>query len=280
MSVVSARRTAPGHRSLVDPNRWIGRLARWRPPPPLLQGAVGLFRTWHGIDLTEASVPEGGYRSFDEFFTRRLLPGARPIDPRREAILSPADGRVEAMGRIEPGLRVRVKGVDYALEELFLDSSGVERLAGGLFAVVYLSPRDYHRVHFPFESVVQWVHHVPGARWPVNALGWRLQPRVLARNERVVARLEGERHGLAFLAMVAAWGVGHIEVTALPGAPPPGGRLDGDPDRRFAPGAEFGVFHLGSTVVLAVERSEGLRPTGAVGRRVRMGEALWHAEGR
>ena len=238
------------------------------------------FRAWHGISLEEAQVPAAGFDSFDAFFTRRLQPGARPLDPRPGAVRSPADGRIDAMGVIEPGARVHVKGVDYALEELFRDPAGVERLSGGAFVVVYLSPRDYHRVHLPFDCAIEWVEHVPGARWPVNALGWRMQPHLLARNERVVARLRSEVHGAGYLAMVAAWGVGHIEVVAPPGTPAPGSRLDGNPDTTLAAGAEFGVFHLGSTVVLGVERAEGLAPAVRVGAAVRMGEALWAPEER
>ena len=258
----------------------MGRAARLRAPRPLVGGVVRAFRAWHGISLEEAQVPTDGFESFDAFFTRRLQPGARPLDPRPGAVHSPADGRIDAMGAIEPGARVRVKGVDYGLGELFRDEEGVARLQGGAFVVVYLSPRDYHRVHLPFDCTIEWVEHVPGARWPVNALGWRMQPRLLARNERVVARLRGERHGVGYLAMVAAWGVGHIEVVVPPGTPAPGERLAGNLDTPLAAGDEFGVFHLGSTVVLGFERTEGLAAAVRVGAAVRMGEALWAPEER
>ena len=130
-------------------SRALGRIAASSAPSPALRRAIEIYVRAYNVDLSEAELPPGGFRTFDEFFTRRLKAGARPIEGDEHTLVSPADGRVEDVGPIEPGAIVRVKGQEYGVGDLLGDPAGAERFTGGWFTVVYLSPRDYHRVHAP-----------------------------------------------------------------------------------------------------------------------------------
>ncbi|MFW5877128.1 MAG: archaetidylserine decarboxylase [Myxococcota bacterium] len=252
-------------------------------PQVLVDRAVRTFSRVYGVDLSEAVVPDGGFPTFDEFFTRRLRPGVRPVDPDPTSIVSPADGRLEDLGEVDPRARLQVKGRDYSVAELLGDEEAARGYAGGTFFIVYLSPRDYHRVHAPVTGSVELLRHVPGTLWPVNSIGLQHVPNLFARNERVAVAQRTDRFGLVTSVLVGAMGVGRIGLS-FDDLRTNTGRAGGV--RRYdgtAPvierGDELGVFHLGSTVIVFLPPGRGIRLEHRSGDVVRMGEAVCRAGG-
>ena len=241
-----------------------------------------------GIDLSQAAEPDpSAYPSLNAFFTRALRPGARSAcsDPR--SLLAPADGTVSAVGRIDGDTLVQAKGRLYSLTDLLGDAADAEAYRGGAYLTVYLSPRDYHRVHMPAGGRLAGMCYVPGRLFSVNASTSRLVPRLFGRNERVVARFETGVGEMAVV-LVGALMVGGIE-TVWAGAitPPHGGRgflraypAQGEAAVRLARGEEMGRFNMGSTVIVLFQR-ERMRwhPDLAVGSRVEMGQPVGQATG-
>ena len=195
----------------------------------------------YDVDMGVAEVPAGGFGTLDAFFTRRLLPGARPIDHDPDVLVSPADAVLKVFGEVDARGRVpEVKGRTYAVEALLSGVMPVTDFIGGTFGVYYLSPRDYHRVHAPTSGVVTAVVPIDGATYPVNALGVRRVEGLFVRNKRTVFAFDTDDGPFA-LVMVGATNVGRI--TSSVGV--------GD---RVERGQELGIFHLGSTVVLLTPR--------------------------
>jgi phosphatidylserine decarboxylase len=280
MAVSAARLAASSLRVLPRKrlSRALGRLADLRGPSPLLERAIHTFARVYGVDLSEAIVPEGGFDTFNAFFTRRLHPGARPPDPDPAAVLSPADGRVEDLGPITPGATLRVKGRLYEVAELLGDREAAERYCGGTFFIVYLSPRDYHRVHAPASGPVVTVRHVPGTLFPVNAIGLNHVPNLFARNERVAVVQRTDALGEVTTVMVGAMGVGRIglafdDLRTNVGLEH-GVRRYGAGGPRLERGDELGVFHLGSTVIVFLEPGAPARFVPTAGDVTRVGEAV------
>ena len=250
---------------------------RWRPLKSLL---ISTFARHFRVNMTEAREPDlASYDSFNAFFTRALQPGARPLPADSAAIACPADGALSQHGAISAGRLFQAKGLDYALDELVGDPDWARHFVGGSFATIYLSPRDYHRVHMPATGRLRGMIHVPGRLFSVNRITASLVPRLFARNERVVCLFEGETGPFALI-LVGAIFVGGMEtvwageVTPARGQPPRRHYGDEDPVD-LARGAEMGRFNMGSTVIL-------LFPPGAAtwkgdlapGVPLRMGQAL------
>lgn len=256
-------------------SRAVGRLCEQPLPAPLSRLVSTAYARAYRVNLDEAEPREDEYPSFDAFFTRRLRPGARPIASAR--VTSPADGAIVAVGDVVEGGTIRVKGRPYPVGELIGSEEEAARYVGGEFAVVYLHPRDYHRVHSPVDGKLVTVRVMPGDLFPVNAIGERHIPRLFVRNRRVSMVIDSAEVGRVQVVMVGATIVGKISVTAL-------GERSGDAGthdlRAGSPGGEgvevergdeLGAFHLGSTVVVLFERSQLLsRATGPVF----MGESL------
>lgn len=250
-----------------------------------------------GVDVSDAVKPPDGFRSFDDFFTRQLVPNARPIDVAPNAIVSPCDGRIEAAGRIRADGSFQIKGSAYTAVELLGSQSLAEAYVGGHFVVIYLSPRDYHRVHAPDNGAVVSVTRIAGALNPVNAWGVKAVPGLFAKNQRVCVVQRSSNHGNLAVVMVGALGVGRISLSfTVPDSDP-----DPSPNRgrttdqskvsstktnghhrgalpQLARGQELGIFHLGSTVVLCLERQPTLQFVRQVGDTLRMGETLARRE--
>jgi phosphatidylserine decarboxylase len=250
-------------------------------PSVLRPLAYRAFARAVGANLDEAELPLADYASLGDFFARGLRSGARPIDPSPDTIISPCDGVIAARGTATGGTLVQAKGKDYRLAELVADDELAERLGGGDYATIYLSPRDYHRVHTPLDARVVRYDYIPGGLWPVNPRLAARRDGLLARNERVVIHLNAGRFGDVALVMVAAGGVGNIRL-ALPASPAPPdsatlrGRerlrveLSGVEVRR---GDELGAFRLGSTVVLVCMPGAAVLE-GEPGAAVRFGERI------
>lgn len=234
--------------------RAVGRLCDARLHPRLAEVVVDLYVRAYRVDLADALDEPGPYESFDAFFTRKLREGARPAPADASVIVSPADGRLEDAGPVWSGGRLQIKGRDYTVGDLVGDEGEVARYEGGQFAIVYLSPRDYHRVHAPVAGQVTLIRSMPGHLFPVNAIGERHIPSLFAVNRRVAIVIDTKDIGRVTVVMVGAMIVGRITVSAINAADVPLGNHVISPPRAVERGDEIGIFHLGSTAVIFVEK--------------------------
>jgi phosphatidylserine decarboxylase len=259
-------------------SRALGRLTSARAPQSVVNAAIRAFVKAYDVDLSEVEVPAGGFRTFDAFFTRRLRAGSRLVDPDPSALVSPADGKLEDLGPITATGELTVKGKPYTATALLGDSEAARAYEGGHYFIVYLSPRDYHRVHAPTCGDVQYVRYVPGTLYPVNRIGTENIPQLFARNERLAIVQESAVHGRVTTIMVGAIGVGRIGLSFDPletnRGYTPGVRSFADAPIPLDRGDELGVFHMGSTAIVMVPPECSLDILATAGNAVRMGEAL------
>lgn len=260
--------------------RGIGWIARRRVPRGLREAFYLRFARRAGIDLASIDRPLIEFESLDDFFTRPLPEGARPIAPGDDTVVSPCDGVLLETGVAGSGRLTQCKGRDYTVRGLLADEAEARTFLGGAYATIYLSPRHYHRVHAPSRGVIAGFRRIPGALFPVNLPAVRNVSGLYSINERLVTYLEGPL-GRVALVMVAAIGVGHITVTydRLEGHPRGGwGRRSAvhyyATPRRIAKGEELGTFHLGSTVVLLFEPGRVTLAGLERGQTLRLGEPL------
>lgn len=250
-------------------SRAVGRLCDQPLHPFVSRLVTRAYCHAYRVDLQEASVPAGAFQSFDEFFTRTLKPGMRRVSS--DALVSPSDGELSSVGRVDGAGRIFVKGKPYDVGELIGDARDAARYAGGEFAVVYLAPRDYHRVHSPVDGSIQLVRGVTGDLYPVNAIGEQHVSQLFVRNQRAAIVIDTEGFGRVTAVMVGAVIVGRITVTGIDAPDVPAGVHTMSPPIPVKKGDEIGIFHLGSTVVLLLEPGLSVvRPTGPV----RFGESL------
>lgn len=249
---------------------------------PLSRLAIRRFVRHFGVDMHEAASPNpASYPNFNAFFTRPLKPSARPLAAGANTISSPADGTISAIGRIEAGQLIQAKGRYYTVSQLLGDDAAAARYETGAFCTIYLSPRDYHRVHMPLAGQLSRMIHIPGRLFSVSPATTRALPRLFARNERVACLFNSERGGSAVV-LVGAMLVGSIDTAWAGTVTPPTARypVAHDYPEKHAPvalarGEEMGRFNMGSTVIV-------LLPSGRVrwaehlqsGSRIRMGEEL------
>ena len=233
----------------------------------------------YGVDMTIAADPDpASYPDFNTFFTRALAPGARPLEGGPRGIVSPADGTVAEAGSMYGGRVVRAKDRGYALEALFGgDGPAAAEFEGGRFATIYLSPRDYHRVHMPLTGRLRSMVYVPGELFSVSPATVDAIGGLFARNERVVSFFDTDFGPLA-MTLVGAVFVGCIEQAWHGVVTPPRRRTPlveryDDAEMVLEQGREMGRFNMGSTVILmlanpAVEWASWVTP----GAPVRMGQ--------
>lgn len=255
----------------------MGRLAR----SPHSRRLIPYFIRRFDVDLSQVEKPVSQYQTLLDFFVRGLKEGARPVDPDPERIVSPVDGTVSQMGEIHEGTILQAKGVTYTLEAL-LGGNGekMSRFEGGRFITLYLSPRDYHRIHTPIQGRVTGLTYIPGSLFPVNALGVQRVRGLFARNERLITFLQSPAGDVA-LVKVGATNVGSIRVvydreivTNCRGRKQILSR-DYPGMEALEKGEELGRFEFGSTVILLFEADRidwvgGLSP----GTMIRMGEPI------
>ncbi len=262
-------------------SRVVHAAVRWR-LPWWKNALIGAFSRAFRVDLSDAAEPDPyRYDSFNQFFTRALKPGARPLPADPQAIASPADGTISALGPIDGDRLLQAKGRYFTVAELLGgDEELARRFHGGRFLTVYLSPRDYHRVHMPVSGRLERMIHIPGRLFSVASHTVRTIPRLFARNERVAAVFESERGPLAVV-LVGAINVGSVEVVWSGEVTPPAGRsvrtwsYTGPDAIALERGAELGRFNMGSTVIVLFGPDQiEWDATLASEQKVRMGQQL------
>nr|WP_315382172.1 archaetidylserine decarboxylase [uncultured Sphingomonas sp.] len=248
-----------------------GAVTRW-----LIRRFVARYR----VDMAEAADPDmAGYASFNDFFTRPLREGARPIA--NADFVSPVDGAISQLGAIDDHHIVQAKGHRFTTTALLGgDAELAAAFRHGSFANLYLSPRDYHRIHMPCTGRLTRMLHVPGSLFSVNPVTARGVPDLFARNERVVCVFESAEHGTFAMVLVGATIVGsmatvwHGVVNAKRTGKPSAWRYD-DRDIVLEQGAEMGRFLLGSTVVMLFRPGTiAFEESWAPERAVRLGERM------
>lgn len=261
-------------------SRLMGFLARseWA---PWKEPFIRWFIRHYDVDMTEALDPNPEtYSSFNAFFTRALRPDARPLAADPGNLVCPVDGRVSQLGTIDSGQLLQAKGRCFALSELLGGESGRENaFQDGRFATLYLSPRDYHRVHMPVDGDLRSMRHIPGRLFSVSPLTTRGVDRLFARNERVVTFWDTAQGPMAMV-LVGAIFVASIETVWAGTITPPRGHWVREwryePGQvALAKGAEMGRFQMGSTVIILFG-PDTIAWDAAIGAgtRVQMGQAL------
>ncbi|MGG6461274.1 archaetidylserine decarboxylase [Solilutibacter silvestris] len=242
----------------VLPHRLLSSLARrlaYSTSPAIKQRLIDAVIAKFGVDMAEAADPDPNhYPSFNAFFTRALKPGARIADPDPRALLMPADGRISQLGKIEDGRIFQAKGQSFTVEELLGDAEAARPYRDGLFATVYLSPRDYHRVHMPWTGTLRDTMHVPGRLFSVGPDAVASVPRVFARNERLACHFDTD-FGPMCQVMVGALLVSGVETVWGGVEIPPYGhgiryRDHRNRDIQVERFAEMARFNYGSTVIV------------------------------
>jgi len=289
-------------------SRAMGRVTAMRLPGPIQRAEIRLFAALAGVAIEEARDDVADFASLQQFFTRALRPGARPLEGDDNTLVSPCDGAWGESGTIESGTMMQVKGRAYRVADLLCDEDLAAAYEGGRYATFYLSPRDYHRFHTPTAGRITRVEYIPGALWPVNSIGLLGVDGLFAQNERLCAYLElgpsaldlgpgalelspvegagvqsgdsgpGSSPGIAMIA-VGATMVGSVRLTFDEMRT---NVANARPERRdfaanaptFARGEEWGTFEFGSTIVMLTPPGEIELDSRATGTALRLGEAI------
>ena len=249
---------------------------------PQVKPMINWFVARYGVDMSEAEESETAYyQTFNEFFTRELRHGIRPVVPGDNTLACPRDGRVSQAGQVRAGAMFQAKGHSYSVLELLGgDQAMAAEFADGKFATLYLAPHDYHRLHMPLDANLKRMLHVPGRLFSVA--DWTVQeiPRLFARNERLVCYFETAA-GPMVMVLVGAINVSAIETVWSGPVVPPRARKVNEFDyshtnKPIGKGAEMGRFNMGSTVILLtgnrVEWLAHIQP----GYPVKVGQLIGH----
>jgi phosphatidylserine decarboxylase len=252
-----------GYRLLTElsSRKWISMLAGLFAKSSWSRRLIPSFAKTYGISIDEAEKQLSEYVSLNDFFTRRLKSGLRPLDEDYTQVISPVDGLITSMGHIQDGLLIGIKGQTYTIHELLNSSPRVINYLHGYYLVIYLSPKDYHRIHAPVTGQIMEKEHVPGKVYPVNDLGLTHMRKVLSRNERLITYIAHETSEVAVV-KVGAMNVSSIQYAS-------------SLSTHIVRGDELAYFEFGSTVVLLLENDTfSPKATMQVNTKIHMGQSL------
>jgi len=237
-----------------------GVIASLNLPRPLLKGIFHFYVIHYNVKTSEAEKNLEEYKTINEFFTRKLKPGLRPVDSRATSIVSPVDGKVLSFGKITENTLEQVKGMTTNMQDL-IDIPGYKtRFSGGNYIIIYLSPRDYHRIHYPVSGKLSGYSYIPGKLFPVNYFAVSSIKNLFSVNERVATYIE-TKNGLCSLIKVGATNVGSIVVNYDSSLKTNKLFSKGTTQLYTTPqevkkGEELGRFEMGSTVILLFEKDK------------------------
>ncbi|MCK4761242.1 MAG: phosphatidylserine decarboxylase [Candidatus Aminicenantes bacterium] len=250
-------------------SRLYGRVMRLRRPRFLVRELIDFFKDLYKIEMDDYQGEAGDYASLGEFFIRPFDPQKRPLKPRGDGIVSPADGVLSNVETIYEDRAVQVKGIDYPVSKMLRRELDFSR--GWHVATIYLSPYNYHRFHYPVSGKITGYCHVRGRLFPVNSHGMTLIKKLFIRNERIVTRFES--NGLpVFAVAVGATFVGSIKMLFIDKI-----KRDGrwkELDLEVEEQGEMGRFEMGSTIVLVVPEELGKPAAEKIGQAIKVGETV------
>lgn len=260
-------------------SRAVGATLRAPLPAPVTRTVIKGFSKAYKVEVGESEKDFLSYRTFNDFFTRRLKPDARRIDERASIAVCPVDGAVGQVGNIDGRTLLQAKGREYTLDELLVDKQDAADFEGGVFATLYLAPYNYHRIHVPLAGEITGWSYVPGHLWPVNAAGVAKIDKLFAVNERLTTFVDTSA-GKVALVKVGATCVGRIRATYDDVVTNNGGerafkRVRFDKPLDVAKAGECGVFEMGSTVIALFQKGRvKLDPSIVPGTIIRLGQPL------
>lgn len=244
--------------------------------PYVKKALVHTFAKAYDIDLKEYKKDSlDDYVSFNEFFTRELKPGARPINEMPNSIACPADGTVSQIGTITHGQLIQAKGREYDVSQLLADYELGQSFNDGSFATIYLAPTNYHRVHMPFDGTLTATRYLPGTLFSVNNTTAANVPDLFARNERLVCEFDTQ-WGKSCVILVGAMIVAGIECVATGAIKRTPYIQERSHDLMLKKGDELGRFYLGSTAIIVLPKSAQVAWSDELthGKTVKMGECI------
>jgi phosphatidylserine decarboxylase len=260
-------------------SRIFGYITRLNLPADFLRKIISWYSEKFGVNNDEYTEPESGFKNLDDFFTRSLIPGKRKFDTSGKKILSPVDARVDSYGIISNDKLIQAKGIEYTISDL-LPSSLAGRFIDGSFATLYLAPGDYHRIHSPVNgNIIAWLH-TPGRLFTVQEFMVKGLPGLFSINERLTSFIETEK-GMVAVCKVGAMNVGRISLSydkVITNKKFFRKRkemiYDSKSQIKINAGDELGKFHLGSTIVLLIEKNAGTFNNIQNGLKVKTGEII------
>ena len=265
----------------ITPQRSLTALCGWlanRSWPILKNAFIRFFIRQYDVNMQEAVHPNASdYATFNAFFTRHLKPGARPIEKNATQLISPVDGKVYQTAAVQDGELIQAKGKSFSLQALLGDNN-TSHLEAGYFTTLYLSPKDYHRVHMPIDGKLARTTYIPGQLFSVNPITTAHVDNLFARNERLICHFDTE-HGPLVVIFVGAMIVGSIH-TSWAGQVKRGkqGQIVTtdyqDQALHYAQGDEIGFFQLGSTIILLTPNANQISSMTAIGQSIKMGQPI------
>lgn len=249
-----------------------GRLVRLRRPGFLVKKIIKRYQRVYNINMEDYEGETGDYRSLSEFFVRRLDPGQRPLVPQENAVVSPADGVLTNIETIFKDNTTQVKGKNYKISELLHEN--IDFSQGWHVAIIYLSPSDYHRYHYPITGNIKRYFHCAGRLFPVNQLGLNYINRLFVRNERIITEMENQQRCF-YMAAIGATFVGGIKMEFISHP----GRKNWEQwipvNQKVHQLEEMGRFEMGSTFVLAIPKSMAEPLPDIMNRQVKVGQPIF-----
>ena len=268
----------------ILPKSLLSRLFGYLTRIPLPTKCMTKLTDWYikkfEITMNGYEIPAGGFKNFDMFFTRSLKAGARKIDSSKGSIISPVDARVDQFGKITKYKIMQAKGISYSLKDL-LPSDSAKLFENGNFAVLYLSPADYHRIHSPVNGKINGFFHIPGKLFTVQEFMVNGLPGLFSINERLISYIKTPKGSIA-VCKIGAMNVGRITLSYADIITNKFRRsqkevlFDKNSEIKVKAGEEIGMFHLGSTIVLLFEKGMASLDAIKKGDKVRLGQRIGH----
>lgn len=249
-----------------------GRIVRFKQPRFLIKRVIRLYRRKYDIDMEEYQGEVGDYKCLSDFFVRQLDPEKRPLTMKKDAIVSPADGVLTEIETIFQDRATQVKGKTYSISQLLKED--IDFSQGWHVAVVYLSPSNYHRYHYPLTGKIKRYFHTGGRLFPVNSLGLNGIDKLFIRNERIVVEIV--RNELpCYAAAVGATFVGSIKMAFIPDQKKKRRNRWEPVNLDVRQLEEMGRFEMGSTIVLALPQKMAEPIDNIKGKPVRVGDPIF-----